>query len=289
MLKSDLLCRKLYRFYSISSFDVSNVGKLETQKPKSKGHKSFASTSLCVFIHHNGSGYNHILYIFFMLRHPTMRRIISFILLSNLNLYSWGSSNGYEHERHDHQCSHSDRDEIIVNEGESLTYTCESRKTAKTEIAMSKSKSWNWDIDAKHRCNIEKISFKDLYKRYKSGLPPLHYEPVILYNENPHKKDIANNCISSEFTYMMSKENITAKTFSEEFEVTLSSSNSFSAHRRKITLGQYMNETMNSEIFPDQLSNLTWYLFGETYSKEWKDVLRYYCLPPCQTCTDDLR
>ena len=147
--------------------------------------------------------------------------------------------------------------------------------------------SWNWDVDAKHRCNIKKMSFNELYSVFESGLPPLYHEPVILYNEHPNVED-SSHCLASKFKEMMSFENIT-KTFSKDFEVTLSSSNSFSAHRRTTTLDEYINESMTKEILPHQLSNMTWYLFGETYSVDWKNVLKHYCLPPCQTCTTELR
>ena len=145
----------------------------------------------------------------------TIRRVIALVLLSNLHLYSWGSSNGHanEHKRHEHQCSRNhDGDEIIVDKVEGVNYSCTStKKASETEIVTIKSKSWNWDIDAKHRCNIKKMSFRDLYKRYKSGLPPLHYEPVVLYNQNPHQPEEANKCISSDFTYMMSMEKYHSK------------------------------------------------------------------------------
>jgi len=74
----------------------------------------------------------------------------------------------------------------------------------------------------------------------------------------------------------------------DNYHVTLTSSNSFSARRRIIRLSQYLNETILVEILPSQLSNETWYLFGETYSPEWKELLHLYCLPPCQTCTREL-
>jgi hypothetical protein len=42
---------------------------------------------------------------------------------------------------------------------------------------------------------------------------------------------------------------------------------------------------MLKETLPNQLSNETWYLFGETYSKEWTTFLHSYRLPKCHTCT----
>ena len=154
-----------------------------------------------------------------------------------------------------------------------------------------RSEEWKWNIDAKHRCNIPKMNIQQLFQRHPHGLPPLYHEPVILYyNAEQQQLQNQNGCIPVHFTYMSSYENITKSTFTDDFQVTLSSSNSFSAHRRTITLDQYLNETLSKkEILPTQLANETWYLFGETYSKDWTDVLQHYCLPPCQTCTDDLR
>ena len=147
-----------------------------------------------------------------------------------------------------------------------------------------------WNIDAKHRCNIKKVSYRDLLKKFKYGLPPLHHEPIILHRtRDDYKENVFNReCDATIFSNMMSFENIT-KTFDEDFIVTLSSSNSFSAHRRTISLSNYLEECTKEEILPSDLSNMTWYLFGETYSNEWKEVLANYCLPPCQTCTSELR
>ncbi len=147
-------------------------------------------------------------------------------------------------------------------------------------------KQYKWNIDEKHRCNIKKYSYDDLHKKFKYGLPPLYHEPIIIYRSMNSEEN--EKCDAFIFTNMMSYENIT-NTFGEEFSVTLSSSNSFSAHRRTTSLSKYLEESSSEEILPSNLSNMTWYLFGETYSNEWKDALRHYCLPPCQTCTSDLR
>ena len=64
----------------------------------------------------------------------------------------------------------------------------------------------------------------------------------------------------------------------------LSSSNSFSEHRRTVTLRQYLYETIQNPVTPNQKANETWYFFGETYSLPWKELLRGYELPPCQAC-----
>jgi ribosomal protein L16 Arg81 hydroxylase len=48
-----------------------------------------------------------------------------------------------------------------------------------------------------------------------------------------------------------------------------------------------LNEIASEPTNPDQKSNETWYLFGETYSPEWKQLLQHYQLPPCQACNDN--
>jgi len=144
---------------------------------------------------------------------------------------------------------------------------------------------WKWDLDKKHRCNIKRMSITSLYSKFKGGLPPLHHEPIVLYHEGSEKTSMG--CNSRKFQELTGISEIT-DALPKNFDVTLTSSNSFSAHRRVIPLVQYLNETISFEIFPAQLSNETWYLFGETYSDEWKKLLNVYCLPPCQTCTRDL-
>lgn len=145
---------------------------------------------------------------------------------------------------------------------------------------------YKWNIDAKQRCNIKRMTYDELYKLHPSGLPPLYHEPLIIYS-NDYSKRLPSGCIIERFIQKTSLENIT-KNFPKDFMVTLSSSNSFSDHRRTITLKQYINETVSSEVMPRDLSNETWYLFGETYSDEWQKMLDDYCYPPCQTCTKEL-
>ena len=84
--------------------------------------------------------------------------------------------------------------------------------------------------------------------------------------------------------HLSAQSNILAN-FPENFNVTLSSSNSFSEHRRTIPFRMYIEEMLTEgELTPDKLSNETWYLFGETYSEQWKDFLDVYEVPPCEAC-----
>lgn len=143
-----------------------------------------------------------------------------------------------------------------------------------------------WNIDTKQRCNIKRITYEELYSIHPFGVPPLYHEPIIIYS-NDYGIRLPSGCIIESFIQRTSLENIT-KNFPKDFNVTLSSSNSFSDHRRTTTLTQYINDTISREVMPHDLSNETWYLFGETYSEEWQKMLHDYCYPPCQTCTKEL-
>lgn len=106
----------------------------------------------------------------------------------------------------------------------------------------------------------------------------MFHSPIIIMANKTRNKDLLRTT---------SRSNIT-KAFEPDFMVTLSSSNSFSEHRRTATLKQYLDEiTTREETAPDQLSNETWYFFGETFSNEWKDLLTAYELPPCLACRQD--
>lgn len=146
--------------------------------------------------------------------------------------------------------------------------------------------TYKWSIATKQRCNIMRVTYDELSAIYPYGLPPLYHEPIIIYS-NDYSEPLPSGCIIETFMQKTSLENIT-KNFPPDFRVTLSSSNSFSEHRRTVTLSQYINETVSTEVMPRHLSNETWYLFGETYSEEWQKMLNDYCYPPCQTCTKEL-
>ncbi|KAL3922211.1 MAG: hypothetical protein SGILL_002327 [Bacillariaceae sp.] len=111
------------------------------------------------------------------------------------------------------------------------------------------------------------------------GLPPLFFKPlVIASSQNPYRNQRVRDLTRSD--------NILAN-FHTDFNVTLSSSNSFSEHRRTVPFQQYLEEVATLSTTPDERSNETWYLFGDTYSKEWKNILQHYTLPPCQACRRD--
>jgi hypothetical protein len=138
-----------------------------------------------------------------------------------------------------------------------------------------------WDPAATHPCNINKMSVTDYRARFgKSGLPPMYHQPVVITMDDNAQRN-------ERFRYLSKREHL-LDSFPSNFFVTLSSSNSFSEHRRTIPFSQYLQEMEDqSETLPDQRSNETWYLFGETFSDEWKDFLTNYELPICRACVED--
>ncbi|ACI65877.1 predicted protein [Phaeodactylum tricornutum CCAP 1055/1] len=149
-------------------------------------------------------------------------------------------------------------------------------------LVVGRSFGWNWNPADDHPCNIVRLSFTDLYQRFgPDGVPPLHHEPLILV---PDASVPGRNAYFRQRTLLQAL----PQNFEPNFLVTLSSSNSLSEHRRTVALKTYLNETVaKGETFPDRPSNESWYLFGETYSDEWKTLLKDYELPPCRTCTDE--
>jgi len=160
---------------------------------------------------------------------------------------------------------------------------------SKQQPQLQQEPQWKWIPEAEHRCNITRISRTELHRRFgPKGLPRLHPYPIVIYDggeEEPQRRKR-----NAKFVEKTTYENLPG-CFEPGFNVTLSSSNSISAHRRTIPLTQYMHEitTANDgagETYPNQLSNETWYLFGETFADEWKQMLLDYEMPPCETCPD---
>jgi type II secretory pathway pseudopilin PulG len=148
------------------------------------------------------------------------------------------------------------------------------------QLVSQSSPSLRWDPGGNHRCNIQRVTVDQLYATFgKDGLPPLYHSPIII---------LANTTRNVEFRKRTSLEQI-VQSLPMGFHVTLSSSNSFSEHRRTVPLTQYLQEIQQvEETTPEMLANETWYLFGETFSNEWKELLSHYELPICHTCTRDL-
>jgi hypothetical protein len=92
--------------------------------------------------------------------------------------------------------------------------------------------SWNTgatNMTNTSRCNIDRLNHDELMERFGSmGVPALYSQPLVLKSTREWNEH---------FRSLTSYHNIT-KFFDDKFQVTLSSSNSFSSFRRTITLSQ---------------------------------------------------
>lgn len=140
--------------------------------------------------------------------------------------------------------------------------------------------AWQWTPEDEHPCTIERLSNQAFLERFgPHGLPPLYQEPIVVQRDRK---------VNAAFRTLTERQNL-LNFFGPDFNVTLSSSNARSEHRRTVPLEQYLNESLEAfETTPDVLSNETWYLFGETYTEPWKKLLHHYQLPQCHTCTETL-
>ena len=161
---------------------------------------------------------------------------------------------------------------------------------------------YQWNPDSSHPCNIVRMDEHEFTKRFGlAGLPPLYPYPIVITStwstpdvddsssqqqqqQQQQQQDSNTKRRNQDFQFLTQHDQI-LRQFPNEFQVTLSSSNSFSEHRRTIPFHQYLDEVMfGPALMPNQLSNETWYLFGETYSEEWKVLLDNYELPNCEAC-----
>lgn len=138
--------------------------------------------------------------------------------------------------------------------------------------------AYQWDPEKIQPCSIVQMTWKEIKTKFGStGLPPMYPHPLVIKEGNRNTK-FRSSCQKDQILDF----------FPSDFPVTLSSSNSFSEHRRTIPLRQYMFELEEQvQQLPNQLSNETWYLFGETYSEQWKQFLSNYELPICEACQAD--
>lgn len=137
---------------------------------------------------------------------------------------------------------------------------------------------WKWRPEVPHPCTVHHMTMEEVHDMFGTeGIPVLYPDPlVIVADDKDRNAKLRHLTQSDQFV----------SNFPPNFNVTLSSSNSFSQHRRTIPLQQYLDEMKqhNGTTVPNQRSNESWYLFGETYSQEWKNLLQDYQLPPCQAC-----
>jgi hypothetical protein len=148
-----------------------------------------------------------------------------------------------------------------------------------------------WNIEDDHPCTIQRMTHPEILGRFGSrGIPPLYPEPLVIAAAVSHKQHGASRNASitrgnNDMFRRMTRVDNLLRFFGMEFQVTLSSSNSLSQHKRTVALAQYIEEILTAqETSLDQRSNETWYLFGETYSAKWQELLQHYDLPPCHTC-----
>ena len=160
--------------------------------------------------------------------------------------------------------------------------------------AAAQSFSWqSWIPEAEHPCTVRlqfpsRRSTRQYFRATTTGgvglVPSLYPEPIVIRRDSQIEEDDVN----VQFRNMTQPDNLLAY-FGPDFPITLSSSNALSEHRRHTTLAQYIHETTiaTPETTPEQRSNESWYLFGETYSDAWRELLYpHYTRPPCVTCPD---
>lgn len=184
-------------------------------------------------------------------------------------------------------CGDGKRETTIIgnnnDNNECLTSSCSAGNKTVVDNGLK------WRIEEDHPCTIERLTRRQLKKKFKStkGLVPALYPyPLVITITPDDDDDKSNHNPYQDFAYRCARENITTTTFSPDFTVMTSSSNSFSDHRREFKLVDYIDAIASKEILPHvHHANESWYLFGETYSNEWKEkLLNYYPLPPCSSC-----
>lgn len=144
-------------------------------------------------------------------------------------------------------------------------------------ISVQTTDGWNPEDD--HPCNIRVVSLDDVNQEFgPKGLPPLYHSPLVI-RSGLHRNAVLRSRTSADRIMQQ---------FEPNFNVTLSSSNALSERRRTIPLQRYLDEiSAKPETKLTQLANESWYLFGETYTEPWQNLLQAYQLPPCYTCQRD--
>lgn len=176
----------------------------------------------------------------------------------------------------------------------STNNNCQQNKSEDHKQQITK-KKYNWDLDdsSQHKCNIDKITVSEMEKRFATSpsssdgqFPSMFYKPMIIvsdYDGNNNTSSLLPTPSARHKKRHDQLEIFRQKTtvdgildsLSPTFELTLSSVNSFSSHRRKIFLGEYLkSEILDSVTLPDQLSNETYTLFGDTFTSDWIQFMK---------------
>jgi hypothetical protein len=118
------------------------------------------------------------------------------------------------------------------------------RDTPDSTTSPGKKLAWTWELDntRQHECNIRRVTESELMEEFgPRGLPPLYPHPLVISRNGLNTRNDNDNTLTTTsnqaFVEASSLVNISQQ-FPPNFEVTLSSSNSFSAHRRQMPLTQ---------------------------------------------------
>lgn len=126
-------------------------------------------------------------------------------------------------------------------------------------------------------CTIQRISDVWFYETFgANGLPPLYPKPIIVHYIGGRNQKFLNKSSPERLLEF----------FGPEFKVKLTSSNALSERSREVSLSQYLQETMlEGETPVARNANESWYLFGNTHSQRWNELLKSYDTPDiCSVC-----
>jgi hypothetical protein len=139
-----------------------------------------------------------------------------------------------------------------------------------TPVVTEASTSSRWlengryNLDTEY-CNIKRIgevSFTDFLHKY------IGRRPVILRLSASR---------SANFTALVDRTSMLERM--GEKRLKLSSSNSYSHDRKSVTVREYFEQHLPSHE-TSEMSNETWYFFGDNYDQHWTELEKFYKLPP---------
>lgn len=121
--------------------------------------------------------------------------------------------------------------------------------------------------DVSCRCNIPRIDAHEMVQHFKSSLPDY---PVVI---------VGNSSVNKYISDVASREKLLQNYGDTVVELT--SSNTYSHGKRKMTLSDYIQSTVD---ISSQNANETFYLFGNNYEGIWKQITDNYQIPWCSYC-----
>ena len=160
---------------------------------------------------------------------------------------------------------------------------------------------WDPKDRTNHKCTVTTMTMNEFVRQY-TVLPALYPTPLVIRRPRPppsprspkeEEEDVEDRAARTHFAHVSQAHTI-LDSFPVNYTVTLSSSNSFSEHRRTAPFADYLEELATATATATTnnataKANETWYLFGETYSNEWNKFLTQYLLPPCAACDSSSR